>query len=102
MGTFAAFCKGETMGAFLLLPLRAGQVFCHDSLMAAGHHLREEVAAAANHSVRIRQEVIAGWAEQLTQAFPTLAKRSPQQGVSLVEEQIEDHIVHRHSLVDGI
>ena len=64
-------------------------------------NLREEVAAAANHSVRIRQEVIAGSAEQLTQTLPALPKRSLQQGASLLEEQIEDHIVDRHALVDG-
>jgi hypothetical protein len=78
----------------------AGQILGHDSFVSPGHDLSEEVAAATNHSVGIRHDVITGSAEQLTQTLATLAKRLPQQRLSVLEEQIEDDVTDRNSPAD--
>jgi hypothetical protein len=92
MGKFAEFCKGKTMGAFLLLLLAAGLPLGHHSLVPLGDHPSEQFPAAAWDPVGVHQQRFRHPDQQLPQPRPPPGERFLQKGSPAQGEKIEEHV----------
>jgi hypothetical protein len=101
MGKFAEFCKGVTMGAFLLLLLAAGLVLGQDPFLPLRYHPGKELPPAAHHPSGVRQNRLVERQEQLPQACPPLDQRFLHETAPPLEEQIEEYIGDRQPLREG-